>query len=327
MSSGPPDYLVSICLAQEGDIEAEIAAICSLAKRCNAMLAFWEVIYVLNEKHHEALRACGPSLTNIKNLRVVLVRDGVNYYRRRAVSASEAIGDVVVLTCFREMEAADLFAFADDAVATNRIIIGRVRKCGLTKSALNSLIGAVSRYRVDMRDLKTIALPRDLLVAVLARPTASIDLRFEPKRGVAQYVRKEMSLSGSGQEAGLARRFELLSEIISTSAARFLTAFAAAAAVVCGLATSYALYAVVVFLSLKSVQPGWFSTAIAQSGSAAFISLGLGVIALGIAHIVDRLDGGIRHEVIDELGNISFYDRISDLNVEGAPTLRAIEEK
>ena len=38
--------------------------------------------------------------------------------------ASEAIGDVVVLTSFSEMAKADLLAFAEEAMASNRIVIG-----------------------------------------------------------------------------------------------------------------------------------------------------------------------------------------------------------
>ena len=97
----------------------------------------------------------------------------------------------------------------------------------------------------------------------------------------------------SAGEAGLKQRLELLAEIISTSAARFLAIFALVSVLVSALAASYGVYAVAVILLRDNVQAGWFSTAIALSGSAAFLSLGLAVIALGIANIVERMDGGV----------------------------------
>jgi hypothetical protein len=322
-----PDYLVSFCLAQEGDLAAELDGISALAASCGQRLQYWEIVYVAGESHRSAIQAAIDKFAAIKSLRIVLVRDVVSYYRRRTIAASEAIGDVVVLTSFSEMAKADLLAFAEEAMARNRIVIGRRAGKGGLQSLSYRLVGLISRYRVDGRDLKTIALPRIHLVAILDRPTAPIDLRFEPKRGVVPYMRKELPLTSAGGEAGLKQQLELLAEIISTSAARFLAVFALASGIVSAIAASYGLYAIAVILLRDNVQPGWFSTAIAQSGSAAFLSLGLGIIALGIASILDRMDGRTRHEIIDEIGNISFYDRIDDLNVEIGSEMRKVNVK
>ena len=275
-----PDYFVSFCLAQEGDIAVELDAISALARSCDQRLEYWEIVYVTGESHRSAIQAAIDKFAAIKSLRIVLVRDAVRYYRRRTIAASAAIGDVVVLTSFTEMAKADLLAFAEKAMASDRIVIGR-RAGKLLPPVSYWLVGLISRYRVDGRDLKTIALPRGHLVAILARPTAPIDLRFEPKRGVMPYVRKELYLTSAGGEAGLKQRLELLAEIISTSAARFLVTFALASVVVSAMAATYGLYAVGVIVLRDNVQPGWFSTAIALSGSAAFLSIGLAIIALG----------------------------------------------
>ena len=311
-----PDYFVSFCLAQEGDLGPELDAISALAASCDQRLQYWEIVYAAGESHRSEIHSAINKFAAIKSLRIVLVRDAVNYYRRRKIAASEAIGDVVVLTSFSEMAKADLLAFADEAVASNRIVIGRRTRKGGLQPVFYWLIGLISRYRVDGRDLKTIALPRNQLVEILSRATASVDLRFEPKRRGLTYVRKQVSLIGAGGEAGLKQRLELLAEIISTSAARFLAIFALVSGIVSAIAASYGLYAVAVILLRDNVQPGWFTTAIAQSGSAAFLSLGLAVIALGIANVLDRMDEEARHDVIDEFGNISFYDSANDLNVE-----------
>ena len=261
-----PEYLVSFCLAQEGDVARELDAIAALAATCDENLQYWEIVYVAAEFHRSAIEAAIDKFAAIKCLRIVLVRDAVNYYRRRKIAASEAIGDVVVLTSFNEMARADLLAFAEEAMASNRIVIGhRAKQVGF-QSISYSLIGLISRHRADGRDLKTIALPRNHLVAILNRSSAPIDLRFEPKRGVVSYLRKELPLTNAGGEAGLLQRLELLAEIIATSAPRFLVMFAVASAIVSAFATIYGFYAVAVILLRNDVAPGWFSTAIALSG-------------------------------------------------------------
>ena len=319
-----PDYLVSFCLAQEGDLTLELDAISALAASCDQRLAYWEIVYVTGESYRSAIQAAIDKFATIESLRIVLVRDAVRYYRRRTIAASAAIGDVVVLTSFTEMAKADLLTFAEEAMASNCVVIGH-RAGKVLPRVSHWLLGLISRYRVDGRDLKTIALPRNHLVAILDRPTAPIDLRFEPKRGVVPYLRKELWLTGAGGKADLKQRLELLAEIISTSAARFLVTFALASGIVSAMAASYGVYAVGVITLRDDVQPGWFSTTIALSGSAAFLSIGLAIIALGIAHILDRMDGAARHEIIDELGNISFCVR--DLNVEIGSEMVKVDAK
>ena len=98
-----PDYFVSFCLAQEGDLAAELDAISALAAFCGQRLQYWEIVYVVGECHRSAIQAAIDTFVTIKNLRIVLVRDAISYYRRRTIGVSEAIGDVVVLTSFNEM--------------------------------------------------------------------------------------------------------------------------------------------------------------------------------------------------------------------------------
>jgi hypothetical protein len=323
--SEPPEYFVSFCLAQEGDVLAEIDAVRALFGRYDQALQYWEIVYVLGEHYRSVLEAKRERLGAVTNLRIVLVRDEITFYRRRAVAAAEAIGDVVVLTAFNELASADLAEFAEEAITANRIVLGRSEPARRRQPVSHRLLGLISRYRVDGRDLKTIALPRDHLVAVLARRSATIDLRFEPKQGLHPYLRKPIELRSSGGGFSLKQRLELLIEIIMTSAARFLAAYAVLSLVVSAVAASYGLYAIIIILSMRDVQPGWFSTAIAQSASVSFLALGMALLALGVAHIVDRMEGDTSEATIDEISNISFNDHVHDLNVETEFKMREID--
>jgi len=314
--TGCPDYLVSFCLVYEENLAAEVETLKALDCVCAKRLQYWEIIYVVGESEHAAIRKLANTFAGVKNLRILLVRDGTSYYKRRAIGAAEAIGDAVVLTAFNEMKGADVIAFAEQAVKSNQIVMARSKQRWRGVSLSHWIVGALSRYRVDARDLKTIALPRERLTAVLARTTASIDLRFEPKTGYDPYIRRRVELTKTGGEATYKQRLELLLEIVTTSAPRFLAAYASMSLLVSLLALSYGVYAVIVILTHTGVQPGWFSAALAQSGSVAFLSIGLAVIALGIASLLERIEGGARDVIVDEIGNISFYDHVYEINVE-----------
>jgi hypothetical protein len=319
-----PEYLASFCLAQEGEVALEVDALETLSRLCSQKLQYWEIVYVVGERHRAAIEHAAEKLRHLKNLRIVLVRDAMNFYRRRTVAATEAIGDVVVVSAFNEVSAIDIVSFAEEAMASNRVVLGRSTKRRRSTSIARWLLGVISRYRADALDLQTIAAPRSRLVAILARPTAAIDLRFEPKTGLDPYQRKCVDVTHAGGAAGLGQKLELLVEIISTSAPRFLAAYALTLVVVAGFAACYGAYAIAVVIFLRNVQPGWFSTAIAQSGSATFLALGMAVISLGVANIIERMETSGRDSVIDEIGNISFADRAHDLNVEVGTSLRSI---
>lgn len=50
-----PDYFVSLCLIQEGDVALELDAISALAASCDQRLAYWEIVYVTSESHRSAI--------------------------------------------------------------------------------------------------------------------------------------------------------------------------------------------------------------------------------------------------------------------------------
>ena len=310
------DYFVSFCFVQENDVRTELEALVKFSSLCEERLLYWEIIYVIRQDQRHSLQMASELFASITNLRILVVQDGENYYWCRAISANEAIGDVIVISCFNELSGANLLDFADEAMARKRVTIGIRAEKPFIQPFIYWIVGLISQFRIDARKLKTIAFPRDQLVAVLARPYAPILLRFEAKRGFEPYLYKTMHLDNVRGEANLSERLELLSAIISTSSTRFLHFFASVAALVTVIAMLYGFYAVGVILLQENVQPGWFSTALSQSGSTAFLSFGLAIIALGIANVTDLLDGRKQHSVIEEIGNISFYERVHDLNVD-----------
>jgi hypothetical protein len=312
------DFLASFCFAGEGDPAAEIGQLSALAEDLNRRFRYWEIVYVLSERFRGDASDFPRVLARTKNLRIIIVADNINFYRRRTLAVSEAIGDVVVLTSFAEAGAVDPPACAEQAYLTGEILLC-CRKARWTPAlSLHWLLTALTSHRVNPQDLRTIALPRGRLNGMLPRPTLTLDLRFEPKRGADRYRRKLVATDPWPRRAVLSDRLELLEQLILTSAPRLLRIYAAVSASVTFLSFLYALYAVAVLLFKADVQKGWFSTAIVQSGSVGFIAIGMTVIAIGLAGIAERLSGRSRNDILDEIANISFFDRTKSANVEQA---------
>lgn len=310
------EYFASFCVVQTGDVGPELDAIARLAAECEKRLRYWEILYVVSEGARGAIQGAGSRLSGIRNLRVLMVSNDASYYRRRLVGAAEAIGDVVTLTAPEELPVVDVIGFAEQAMAGNQVIMARRDSRPPLLPVFHWFLTLVSPYRVSARDMHTVAISRARLVDILARPTAAIDLRFEPKRGAFAYERRAAPPPVAAGAGGLSRRFEFFVEIIASSTPSILKAFSLLSLIVLALAIVYGIYAVGVFLFQREVQQGWFSTAVIQSGSVSFIALSFAVVALGVARIAERMDGGVKGVITDELANTSFFERVDDRNVE-----------
>lgn len=310
-----PDFLVSLCLMEEGRVDDELGVLVELSARCEACLRYWEILYVIREENRPLIDAAAARLAGIRNLRIIVVNRSVNFYRGRELAASEAIGDVVVISAFNEALELDLPALAEQALNTGEIILAR--RQGLALSPVHWALSLLSPYRVAATDLKTIALPRLKLAAILVRHTSAIDLRFEAKRGSDRYVRKVVPFSGRSRDSVIGRRIDLAVEIVSSSAPRFLKGYALLSLGVVGLSVCYGIYAVMVYFLSDHVQPGWFSNTLVQSGSVAYLALGFSIVALGLARLTEQLVERTRSSIVDEIGNINFFANTEKLNVTG----------
>lgn len=309
-------FLASFCLVEEQGVAEEMPKIAALAAKVAASFKYWEIVYVVGEHARPEVNAAASQIAAIRNLRIVLVNEDISYYRRRVVAASEAIGDVVALSSFEELDAVDLLTLAIRAYETGDVWMGRSPRSSVLPF-FHAMLAAVSTYRVNSADLKSIALPRARLEGLLARPTATLDLRFEPKRGGLVYRRQTATAKpDKHRRSAIAERYELAAELVANSAPRFLKGYAALSIVVVLGSIAYAGYAVETIIFVQDVAPGWFSTAIVQAGSVAFVAGGVAIICLGAAEIYERIQGRSRYTVADEISNTSYFDQTKDINVD-----------
>lgn len=313
--NGDPEFLVSIGIPEEGfGIAREVAMIATLAHGCAARLRYFELIYVIEERHRSEVEEYAALLATIGNLRIVFVRNGTSYYQRRRIAAATAIGDVVVLACLAELGAIDLAEMARRCFLADRVVLAE-RSARASLSIFHPVVRALSGHRVNSRDMRSIAFPRATLVQTLERETATIDLRFEPKRG-ERYERIAAARPKTRIRSGIGHRLLLVSEIVSGAASKYLRAYALLSLVTLICALLYGLYAVVVVTTFRHVEPGWFTTNFVQSASIGFLALGFAIFSLGLARLLERQDGGSGSGIVDEIGNTNFFSSAPTLNVD-----------
>ncbi|MEP2102688.1 MAG: hypothetical protein ABJP02_03955 [Parasphingorhabdus sp.] len=311
------DFLVSIGLVQEGSVADDLKKLEALSRQVADRFHYSEIVYAVSERFHSSLSEEASTISRIRNLRIIIVSNDISFYRRRVLVASEAIGDVVVLSSFRELDHISVTDIAEEVFETGDVILTRRSRRRIAMPVFHAVLSAVSKYKVSSRDMRTIGVARTSLGKILNAPTATVDLVFEPKQGNENYKRQKVDYPTSLQSRStMADRFELVSELVTNSAPRILRGFAIFSTLVVFLAVAYAIYACTVLLTVDNVQDGWFSTAIVQSGSVAFIAMALGLLCLGLAGIYDRLRGSDEGLIRDEISNTSFFDQTTDLNVE-----------
>lgn len=308
------EHLASFCIVGDRD-EGPPAGLPMLVARLAKDNLHHEVILVLGEARRQDVMAAGRALAALSNLRILIVPDGTNPYRRRRLAAAEALGDVVVITDHTEAATLDLTAFAREALVTGRIVMGARAKARTRFLPLHGPLRLLTGYRVDTRDLRTLALPRTSLTRLLTRPTAGLDLRFEPKRTPERYVRKIVDDRDLNDRLLRGRRIDLLVELISASGPRFLKGFSLVALLTLAAALAYGAYAIAALLLIRSLQPGWFTISMALSGLTAFLSLWAAIGSLAQARMLELLDSRQRDEIIEELGAVSFFREADPLNV------------
>ena len=248
------------------------------------------------------------------NLRIILTSDGTRYYRQRLIGVLEGIGDVVALYDLDDLAPADLVGQIGAAKDANEILIGW-RPSRPPSGWSYRLLSLASNNVISARAARTIILPREPLNAISARKSASIDLRFEARNAPTRYGRFDVS-NPVIRKGGFSQRYELLMEILLAGAPRFLKAYAAAGFLVVAGSSLYFAYAIAVFFLRSHVQEGWFSTAITQSGSTAFIAGGMSILAIALVAVLEVLSGGNSRMIVDEISNTNFFDKVTDRNVE-----------
>ncbi|MBE1283555.1 MAG: hypothetical protein GJ676_09615 [Rhodobacteraceae bacterium] len=308
------DLLVSVCFSDLPPGDAAAPALKSVAAFLEANYRYWEILIVFAASNHPIADA---SRFGVSNLRQLTARAGTSAYRARVIGAAEAIGDVVVLTTPAEVGALDLVSMIDTAFSEATIVSGRRGKATLFDPALRA-VGAAGGFRVSTADMQTVAYPRTLLNVLLAHPDRELALRFAPRDAalpVAVLQGQEEVQARSIRDLG--RRLNLMQKLMVAVAPRVLSGIALLSGLVFISAVLYAFYALWVWLFLDNVQPGWFTTSMVLSLTAAFLATAIFGLSVGMQKVIDLLSPDSDHGILDEHSTVDLFSEVmQELNVE-----------
>jgi hypothetical protein len=315
------DLLVSVGVAEAPRDEAGVNELVALAGKLEARFRYWELVVVAatdNEPMREAM------LAEVPNLRLLRVRPGTSFYERRLAAASEAIGDLVLLTALAELAYLDIVGMVERADAEDALVIGQ----HVGANPLGPAVAALGRgagLRIGPHDMLTTAYPRALINIVLAHPDHLLALRFPPLDDRLP-IRLQPCLAASGRPPfrggsatgpKLVRRFNVLHRLMVGSAPKVLSVLAVSALFTMLGAMLFTVYAIVAWATLDHVQEGWLTMSLALSLTAAFLGSAIFGLSIGLQRLIEAVTNDLGDVVIDETSSIELFRKVMDeLNVE-----------
>ena len=321
------DVVVSVAFSDLPPGERSARALRDLADQLDTVYRFREIILVVDDGEREAFL---PLVAQIKDLRLFVVRRGMEYYERRAIAAEEAIGDFVVIGNVDEIEHMDVVAFLDHAERSNAITLANRAARRPFKSCLAApfvALGYLAGFKVDPSDFQTIAMPRTMLNHILAHDEPRLALRFpprDPRLPVATFVPDKIVPSRSALSHP-ARRLQLLQTLLVYLAPTILSLVAFSSTLLTLLGLAYAVYIVGAFFAVETLAPGWLTTSTMLAISAVFMGVSTLGLSLGLQHLLNHQQRMRTDRVSEEVNRIDLFGKVADdLNVEldreaGAP--------
>jgi hypothetical protein len=313
------DILVSVCFSDADDPDLARERVATVADALKRRYRYWEIL-IVNEIGREAdFEEALIALPNVRYLSVVL---GLDNTQRRVVAASEAIGDVVVLTSMHEVAGMDIPAMIDEADASGAVVLGQRRAAAVVEPLIVAL-GRASGFRASTRDMQTAAFPRTVLNRLLGNPNPVLALRFPPRDNTVRVIRHAPTIPISALRRArqapsrFSTRSDLLMRMITDAGPTFLGTVALLSGLMLAGAALFALYVVVVYLTISNVAEGWTTLSLAISGMLGFLGAALFAICITLRKVAEIVRGREIDYLVAERSSVDLFDSVANaLNVD-----------
>lgn len=313
IASRREDIFVSVCFSDLISANS-FDEISNLAKSVALKYRYWEILIVVDAA---AAQDFQPLMQAVENIRMIKVRTGVQPYQRRVIAALEAIGDIVLLSSVHEIQALNLVDMIEQARRENSVVIGIREQSTMLNPAILAL-GNISGFRATARDMASAAYPRTLLNRLLAHPDRQLVLRFLPRDSTIPVI-NVATVTGPQTRTikDIGRRIGLIQRLLVNAAPRVLALVSILAAVTAITAFFFALYAVGVWVSLDTIQPGWLTTSLAISLTTSFLGVAIFGLSSGLQKLIELVSPEPMQDVIGEESSGDLFGQvIHELNVE-----------
>lgn len=293
-----------------------------LSAQLDARFRYWEILVIADAEEAADL---APLFDTVPNLRLLKVRAGTSAYRRRFVLASQSIGDVLAMTTGPEAASLDLVAMIETSLDEGSLVVSRRRK-GILLDPMIGALGKASGFYVSTRDMQTTVYPRSILDMLAARSDKDLALRFAPRDAsvmITETLMPEEKVLERRRLRGTGRRLSLIQKLMVNLAPRVLGYLSVLSALVAFISLLFVFYVFGVWIFVDTVQPGWITTSLLLSGTAAFLGLAIFCLATGLQMIIDLVSPDMGRDVIGETSTVDlFSDVMTELNVDYDPSGR-----
>ncbi|WP_420587413.1 hypothetical protein [Ruegeria sp.] len=314
------EYLISIAILAKGDIAETERTTREALEFLENTAEFFEILLLVSTTDYDRNREVFDRLFRLRNLRSLILREGTGEYRAAVVAATETIGDFAIIVSPTERNLIDLQKIFDIMTGSGASVrLRSPRRVALPARASARLLSLISGYEVDPQILRTAAFHRSHIGWIASRADREIALRFMPRSGghsedittldvdPDKDVRNGRSLLG---------RFGMAVEILANSPPSILRFLAMLSFFVSFCSVLFFIYAICLFVLGVALEPGWFTTSLAISGSTALTGLLFGAIATALYQILSRLQNNTGDEIIREMNNADFFTNFQRVNVE-----------
>ncbi|SDX83811.1 hypothetical protein [Citreimonas salinaria] len=313
------DVLLSVCLADLPQTKAAHRAVREFARTLDARFRFREIILIADEDRREAFL---PLVRDVPNVRLFLVRSGLEHYERRVIAAEEAIGDVILMANAAELASIDALRMIERAADEGLLIVGlRPEQASLGRivSAPVAALGHAAGFKVGVRDMQTMAVPRTLLNQILSHAHPELALRFPPRdtRLPLGFETVREGMVPAHAPGQLRRRLMLIDKLLVHLAPRVLLLVTLSSGLLSLLGLAYIFYVLGVWVFVSDIEPGWLTISAMQGFIAGFMGLAVLGLSLGLQHLLalmrnDRLDS-----VTEEVAKVDLFQQVAhELNVD-----------
>jgi len=310
------DVFVSIGVTGSLDRPEHPAALLDLTRRIDRHFRFWELLLV---SEADAKDTHQFAIASLPHLRLLKVRAGTSVYHQRMCIAREAIGNIVLMSCVDEIDQVTVPDLIDMAERTLSIVVLRRRETTLFNPALVAF-GRSAGFRVDLRDTLTTVYPRALLDRVMQHPDVPLALRFPPVDTNLPLTIVPCEATRVLTGSAIARsgyRLNILRQLLVSSAPRVLSIIELISVLVTIAAMMFAIYAVIVWLTFDTVQPGWFSMSLLLSMVAMFLSASIFALAMGLERLLVLVRDDFSDELLEEVNSIDVFKPVMrELNID-----------
>lgn len=279
---------------------------------------FYEIIIILSEETYKLILNRGKR-KKISNIRYIVLKKYVNYYKKRSICAHEAIGDIVFISSFDEIEVFNIIDMISYSISNDKIVVGLKQNSTFLYKVLFlilKLIGYLAKIDINQNISGTIAIPRAELNRILEDEYVDLKLRFPPSDSYFTSSTNKTTNYNDLKHHNFKDRISIIYMSLLNITPILLRALTFFSGITILTSIFYFIYIIIIWIFKNQIQPGWITVSLSVTGVSFFLSSSSFILSIGLQHIINK----IKNKKSDnhyEIKEIDIFEKTKhDLNVD-----------